>query len=65
VTINRRRKDIRVDSRVRVGITASYRRVGLSAGYSRGFINYTGNLDGADREHFIQFIRLGASYRFK
>lgn len=65
VTIDRRRRDIRVDGRARVGITASYRRVGLSAAYSRGLVNYTGNLDGADRETFSRFIRLGASYRFK
>ncbi len=65
VTIYRRRKDIWVDGRVRFEITASYRRVGLSAGYSRGFINYTRNLTGTDRENFAQFIRIGASYRFK
>ncbi len=65
VTINQRRRDIRIDGRARVGITASYRRVGLSAGYSRGLVNYTGNLEGADREHFARFLRLGASYRFK
>jgi hypothetical protein len=65
ITIYRRRKDIWVDGRVRLGITASYRRVGLSAGYSLGFINYTRNLVGVDRENYAQFIRIGASYRFK
>ncbi|MCC9137731.1 hypothetical protein ACFSKU_02520 [Pontibacter silvestris] len=53
-----------VDIRPRVGVTANYQRVGLSASYANGLVNYVnGYSNGAKMEVYSRVFRLGVLYR--
>lgn len=56
------RADSYIDLRARINLTAYYKRVGLSTGYSVGLTNYNDDADG-DYEVYSQFVRLGLAYR--
>ena len=53
------------DTRLRADATAWYRRVGLNASYSHGFINYQGGLVGASPEVYARILRLGLACRLR
>lgn len=55
----------RADARLRADLTAWYQRVGLTASYAHGLINYQGGLVGASREVYSRTLRLGLAYRLR
>lgn len=60
-----RYQSVEADVRARVNVAAYYHRLGLTAGYSRGFSNYRQNyVGGGTNELYTQVFRLGAAYRF-
>jgi len=62
-----RKKRIPNDLRARAQVNASYKRMGLSLGYSRGTENqyFYDNRDFKDKKAYANFIRFGISYRLK
>jgi len=51
------------DFRIRSTVTVFKNRAGITAGYSYGLTNYSGNLVGANRERYSRFIRFGFIYQ--
>jgi hypothetical protein len=45
------------------GLAVSYKRLGVSASYIHGLINYQRMMDGANPEVYSRYLRLGISYR--
>jgi len=52
-----------LDTRPRLGITAYYHQVGLTAGYGHGLKNYTPQTEGANLENYARLIRFGLVYK--
>jgi hypothetical protein len=63
VEVNRRRSNFGADARIRMNIAASYRNVGITAGYSQGLVNYGRNLDGISNSSVPRILRFGVFYR--
>ncbi|MDF7813339.1 hypothetical protein [Hymenobacter sp. YC55] len=57
----RRRGDVRLHAEV----TAWYEKIGVTAGYSYGLINYANGLDGSYEEAYSRLLRLGLTYRVR
>lgn len=55
----------RFDARLRADATAWCHRVGVTASYSHGFINYQGSLQGGSSEAYARILRLGLAYRLR
>jgi hypothetical protein len=54
-----------LDFRPRIEMVNYYKSFGFTIGYSHGLTNYQAELDGANREVFSRYLRLGLSYRLK
>jgi hypothetical protein len=52
-----------LDFRPRIELVNYYKSFGLTIGYSHGLTNYQAEMDGANREVFSRYLRLGLSYR--
>ncbi|MCB2378290.1 hypothetical protein LGH70_11890 [Hymenobacter sp. BT635] len=52
-----------VDARGRLNLTAYYKQVGLSLGYSRGFTDYRGSQEGGMNGVYSQVFRAGLALR--
>lgn len=53
----------KVDIAPMAGVAVSYKRFAVSANYEYGLINYQRNLDGANREVYARYLRMGLAYR--
>ncbi len=52
-----------LDFRLRAGLTAYYKKTGLSIGYSYGLTNYTPRIMGANLEEYSRLFRFGIIYK--
>ncbi|UOG74050.1 hypothetical protein MTX78_18240 [Hymenobacter tibetensis] len=55
----------RGDVRLHAEVTAWYEKIGVTAGYSYGLINYQGGLYGSDAAVYSRTLRLGMTYRVR
>ncbi|MCC2547132.1 PorT family protein [Hymenobacter sp. BT175] len=60
---SRQLESMPLDVRARLNLTAGYRRLSVSLGYSYGLTNYSEAQPGGPGELYYQFFRIGTAYR--
>jgi hypothetical protein len=62
--VDRKVTTISTDNRVRFGVAASFKRIGVTANYSRGLTNYyEGIIGGGPMDAHSEIVRLGLTYK--